>query len=406
MVSIIGTGDPDTIPEEWWKLTPEEEAMWAEEEEVPEPLHETDDEAAEPALIAKPVSPPGRHAPPRPPRGSRFKPLTLNEIALLPPPEWLIDGLVPEDGLVVLYGEPAAGKSFVALDWGLCVATGVPWLGREVRSGEVVYIYAEGVRGLKRRAGAWLQAHETAEAPLFRAVPIAVTITDPSERSEFVRAVRSESKHPHLIIIDTLARNFGAGNESQAQDMNAFVKGCDELRAEFPGATVLVVHHSGKDQSRGARGSLALQGATEAVFALIRSGDGLTLKNEKQKDGEEAAPIALELARVQLPDGNTSRIIRSRKGRAVDASLLAPRKDPRTVRTDTGVLQALKEFGPEGATLAQWERAADRANDTFYKSRDRLVQGGKVLVDKENARYIAAEPKLGPGPGLVQDGSN
>ena len=85
MVSIIGTGDPDTIPEEWWKLTPEEEAMWAEEEEVPEPLHETDDEAAEPALIAKPVSPPGRHAPPRPPRGSRFKPLTLNEIALLPP---------------------------------------------------------------------------------------------------------------------------------------------------------------------------------------------------------------------------------------------------------------------------------------------------------------------------------
>jgi len=47
---------------------------------------------------------------------------------------------MPEDGLVVLYGDPAAGKSFLALDWGLSVATGVPSLGHEVKKGEVVYI--------------------------------------------------------------------------------------------------------------------------------------------------------------------------------------------------------------------------------------------------------------------------
>ena len=223
----------------------------------------------------------------------RFKPLTLGEIAELPPPEWLIAGLVPEDGLVVLYGEPSVGKSFVALDWGLSVAEGIPWLGHDVRQGKVVYIYAEGARGLRRRSDAWLKAHDRVDAPCFRAVPIAVTIPDPGERSEFVKAVRSASKHPQLIIIDTLARNFGAGNESLAQDMNGFVKGCDDLRAEFPGATVLVVHHSGKDQRKGARGSLALQGATDAVFALTRSGGGLSLANEKQKDGEEALPILL-----------------------------------------------------------------------------------------------------------------
>ena len=84
-----------------------------------------------------------------------------------------------------------------------------------------MYIYAEGTRGLMRRAKAWLQEHGEPEALTFRAVPSAVSIPDPGERSEFVDAVRSVSQHPRLIIIDTLARNFGAGNESLAQDMNA-----------------------------------------------------------------------------------------------------------------------------------------------------------------------------------------
>jgi hypothetical protein len=247
-------------------------------------------------------------------RESRFKPLSLKEIADLPPPEWLIGGLVPQDGLVVLYGEPAAGKSFVALDWGLSVATGTPWLGHEVKQGEVVYIYAEGARGLTWRAEAWFQEHGKAEAPSFWAVPVAVPIPDPDERSEFVNAVRAVSKRPRLIIIDTLARNFGEGNESLTQDMNAFVNGCYDLRAAFPFATVLVVHHPGKDQKKGARGSIALKGAADAEFVLTRSGDEAKLTNEKQKDGEEARPISLELARVKLPDGNTSRVVRATNG--------------------------------------------------------------------------------------------
>jgi hypothetical protein len=327
-------------------------------------------------------------------------------MADLPPPEWLIGGLVPQDGLAVLYGEPAAGKSFLALDWGLSVATGAPWLGHEVRQGEVVYIYAEGARGLTRRADAWLQEHGKAEAPSFWAVPVAVPIPDPSERSEFVNAVRAISKRPRLIIIDTLARNFGEGNESLAQDMNGFVNGCDDLRAKFPDATVLAVHHPGKDQKKGARGSLALLGATEAMFSLARSGDGLTLKNEKQKDGEEAKPISLELARVNLPDGNTSCVVRSTKGGEIRVGSSEPRKDPRIVKTDAHSLQILAGFASSGATLSQWERAVDRAKDTFYKSRDRLVEAGKVRHDAENARYVVVEPSAGPGPELVQNGSN
>jgi hypothetical protein len=70
------------------------------------------------------------------------------------------------------------------------------------------------------------------------------------------------------------------------------------------------------------------------------------------------------------------------------------------------MLQALAAFGPEGAPLAEWERVVNRANDTFYKSRDRLMAEGKVRFDAECARYVAAEPGAGPGPELVQNGSN
>ena len=390
VAGVWGSGDPDTIPEELFEL----------------PLGAEDD-AGMPAPVAQPAPTPANCRPLTPAAHSSFTPLTLSQIGELPPLEWLIENLVPQDGLVVLYGEPAAGKSFVALDWGLSVATGAPWLGHKVKQGEVVYIYAEGVRGLKPRADAWLQEHGKVDTPSFRAVRVPVTIPDPEERAEFVKAVAAVSKHPRLIIIDTLARNFGEGNESLAQDMKTFVRGCDDLRSKFPDATVLVVHHPGKDQRKGARGSLALKGAADAEFALARSGDGLTLKNEKQKDGEEARPISLELARVTLPDGNTSRVIRLTKGTMVGAPAAEqPKKDPRIVKTDAGCVETLAAFGPGGATLADWERAVDRSNDTFYKSRDRLVAAGKVIYDRENARYIAAEPKAGPGPGLVQDGSN
>jgi hypothetical protein len=99
--------------------------------------------------------------------------------------------------------------------------------------------------------------------------------------------------------------------------------------------------------------------------------------------------------------------VRSTKRGAVGAPAgEAGKKDPRTVKTDAGTLRTLVGFGPEGATLAQWERAVGRANDTFYKSRSRLIEAGMVRHDAENARYIVTDPSGSPGPALVQNGSN
>jgi hypothetical protein len=76
------------------------------------------------------------------------------------------------------------------------------------------------------------------------------------------------------------------------------------------------------------------------------------------------------------------------------------------ITVNGGSLKALAEFGSEGAALARWHLAAARAKGTFYKSRDRLVEAGRVRFDGDNARYIAVEPSGGPGPEPVQNGSN
>ena len=141
------------------------------------------------------------------------------------------------------------GKSFVALDYALCIATGRPYLGRfESLRGSVLYIAGEGVSGLRNRVKAWLAHHEVVTPPRnFVFIPATFNLLDEAEIDEVIQIARDDlGQNPSLVVIDTLARNFGGGNENATQDMNLFITNLDRLKAEF-GCTVLVVHHTGKD---------------------------------------------------------------------------------------------------------------------------------------------------------------
>ena len=83
--------------------------------------------------------------------------------------------------------------------------------------------------------------------------------------------------------------------------MGAFIRGCDELKAKT-GATVLVVHHSGKDESKGARGSSAFRAALDAEYKISREGKGgaLIIACTKMKDAEELETKAYDLRVVEL----------------------------------------------------------------------------------------------------------
>lgn len=227
----------------------------------------------------------------------------IDDLSTLRPPKWIVRGVMPENGFVGLYGPPGSLKSFVVLDMAMSIATGKEWRGKRVTPGYVLYVAGEGQAGMQKRIAGWRDSFGAGLAkPMFGMVPQAVAMpTD--QLGELLELIGSLAVKPSLIVLDTLARTFGGGDENSQRDMNAYVHAVDTLRSET-GATVLVVHHSGKDADKGARGSSAFAGAVDTLIQVTRRGQSVTLVNSapfgKQKDAEEFADVHLRSVQVQL----------------------------------------------------------------------------------------------------------
>jgi hypothetical protein len=231
--------------------------------------------------------------------------LTVDELENFEPPAMLVDGVLTEGGLSVLWGSPGSLKTFVALDIALCISTGFPWHGRSIKQGIVVFIAAEGQFGIGRRITAWRQVNREKKLPKPKllVVPRSFSLMDDIDKLINDILIVHEER-PVLIVLDTLARTIGAGNENATPDMNAYVTASDRLR-EATGANCLIIHHSGVHEQNRERGSNALRGAADTIIAVKRQGDKLDLINRapqgKQKDLEEFATIKMEARKVYYP---------------------------------------------------------------------------------------------------------
>ncbi len=240
------------------------------------------------------------------------------ELENLPPAQWLVDGLIPENAFAVIYGPSGCGKSFEALNIASCVATGLPWNGRMVSPGFVLYVSAEGRAGLGQRVKAWRLAHSLDTEDLrgrIAYLPEAVSVHDESDHIETLfKRFEELEQAPALIILDTLARCFD-GDENKTEDMGRFVKGVDRLRGQY-GCAVLAVHHTGTAEQR-ERGNGSLRNASDTMIRMMPGILGskapspfmraketvYTLQMDKQKD---AACADIGVGRLQLVEGTTS----------------------------------------------------------------------------------------------------
>ena len=220
-----------------------------------------------------------------------FRLLGFDDLRSLPDLSWLIDGLMPASGLSVLYGPSGSFKSFLALDWALCVATGLPWFGHTVEPRWVVYVAAEGRAGLKARTWAWWDARGRPDLSRIRWLPEAVNLRDHGQVDRARRTLASLPERPGLLVVDTMARTMPGGDENAAKDVGQFVASVDGLRAED---AALVVHHTGKDGDD-ERGSSALRGAADLMAKVERTDSICELTCSKLKDAEEWRAITLRL---------------------------------------------------------------------------------------------------------------
>ena len=229
----------------------------------------------------------------------RFPVLTASEFANRPAPRWIIKHVLPEAELVVLYGASGSGKTFMALDMAGAIARGLPWRGKRTKQGRVVYIAAEGAGGFRNRMQAYAMQHEvdlnTLNIGVINAAP---NFLEKIDALDVVRSIKA-SGGADVVVVDTFAQVMPGGNENAGEDMGKAMSHCKGIH-RATGAVVILVHHAGKDSSKGARGWSGLRAAADAELEVVRTPTGRMMRLSKQKDGEDEIEWGFDLEVVQI----------------------------------------------------------------------------------------------------------
>ena len=269
--------------------------------------------------------------------------VTLDAVAPVLACNYLVKGWLSVNGLSVVYGPSNAGKTFVALGMAMHVAAGEPWMGCKVKAGPVLYIAAEGGAGVLNRLAAFkLENPHMAGAP-FTLLPIGVDLHGNGD-AKIIASLLSDQR-PALIVVDTLARSIGEGDENTAKDTAIFVRNCDMMR-ELTGAHVMIIHHTGKDEERGARGSSALRAAVDTEI-LVSSSRSIT--SQKQRDMVVPEPLHFKLRSVRLGQDEDGEPITSAVVEQTDKPL--PIRKPLTGKNQvamSALTDALRDYGRTG----------------------------------------------------------
>lgn len=236
--------------------------------------------------------------------------LSLDDLQHLPAPRWLVKDLFEVNSLVMLAGPPGSYKSFLALDWMLCMATGRSWHGRPCVPSRVLYVLGEGKASLLKRIQMWAQYYKPTQEEKQRLVQnFRVTFEVPQMAMRamvdtLLKELEDESFAPEVIVLDTFARSFVGLDENSQKDTGLWIESADRLRQL--GYSVLFVHHTAKNTEFGLkyRGSTAIMGAMDTAMTLERdySTSTVCLKVIKQKDHDEGDPLYFKRV-IVMPHG-------------------------------------------------------------------------------------------------------
>jgi hypothetical protein len=251
--------------------------------------------------------------------------MSVSEVLALPPREYLIPGLMAPGEMSVCWGAPKCGKTFVMMRLVFGAALGLGLWGKvPARPLRVLYAAAEGEGGIGTRLTA---LHEELGDPgdNFAVIAQRMEIGPPSQHlADLIAASRHH--RAEIVVVDTLARTFGEGDEDRAQDMGTFIAALDRIREEGraddgPMPHVVVIHHGSKDPAaKTPRGSGSLMGAADLVLRIKKGEDGAPSMAiiDCAKDDEDGTELPFRLKAVTI----------EREGRPDRRTCIAEESDP------------------------------------------------------------------------------
>lgn len=225
----------------------------------------------------------------------RFHVMSADELARRPALPWLVKGVLPRRGIGSIFGPPGSGKTFLALDLIAAVASGRDWFGHRVKAAPVLYLGLEGEGGLSQR----VRAFQTVKRCLAHFITAPLDVRIASDRAELLKSAKRAGWNGGLLVVDTLNRAAPGFDENAAADMGNVIAALKALEAQT-GGLVLVVHHTGKDSTKGLRGHSSLLAALDVALEVKRNGDAREWTTAKAKDGEDGGAFPFRLSPVEV----------------------------------------------------------------------------------------------------------
>lgn len=344
--------------------------------------------AANPAGVRSPEAVFAPYVDPNPPPAPRATFVDLNilrkrKIKI----DYLVHGLLETPSTGLIFGDPSAGKSFLAIDLAMSVACGTSWMGGFSKPGVAVYFAGEGRHGLLRRAEAWIAYHGITfpdQRMFISERRVEFTEQALTEAVGELKAIQAMAGAPvNLIIVDTLARHIPcSADENSAKDVGNFINTVDSLRDLFD-CTVAVVHHSGKMGKDTSRGSSAIRGAMDWECRVDNKKGSRSIAFTKQKESELPMPMGFTLQTVEIGEGISSAV-------PVRCEFDKARGDIEALGTDASAAMYALQFIGGSCSEKEWRTAYyntlddDMADATkrqkFGRARKKLLDAGMITI--------------------------
>jgi archaellum biogenesis ATPase FlaH len=327
---------------------------------------------------------------PKPRPDTRYKMKSAGDVLRSDPIKWRIKGVIPERGIAAIFGPSGSGKSFLVVDMAINIAKGADWFGYRAKSCPVVYVCLEGEAALSVRLAAFRTKGSIPKGIEFIDQP--VNLLETKDLRDLVTAIKVNQMGEGIVIIDTLNRAVPGMDENSSVDMGHAINAC-KLIQQGVGGLVLLIHHSGKDATKGMRGHSSLHAALDAAVEVKRSGDEREWSVAKAKDGADGRghPFVLEVVDMGADDDGdpiTSCVIRPSAGAGVRTKSLTAAQQ---AGMDAFMAAASTNIGGADQTvharLDQWRdefyrrSVADNPDSkarSFHRVRAALVEFGKL----------------------------
>jgi DNA-binding PadR family transcriptional regulator len=305
----------------------------------------------------------------------------------LQPREWIIPGWLPRDGVAAIYAPSGRGKSFYALSMALELARGGSFAGVPLEASSVLYVAAERPTDQRDRFEAWSLRHGEKELSGFALMAAAPQLGTFSDVEALCSLIRERSAK--IVVLDTFARMTLGLEENSSKEIGPVMESLDRIREATAGGAVLVVHHTGKDSTRGARGSSAFLAALDVGITLDGDSQALRARVEKSNAGPEPLPEWYKLEPVALP---------SEPGGPVRSSAVLVPTHAREAGThlDAALLELLRSHGPMSRTqlleILEETEGAKPSRSTVWRAAKRLEESGLVTSSGGQRAVFTAKP--------------